>query len=64
MDFDDSIDSSTSKKVHLIPIPREIKSYVGSAIRDFDMIKEGDKVLVALSGGKDSLSLLHILRYF
>ncbi len=28
------------------------------------MIKEGDSVLVALSGGKDSLSLVHVLRYF
>ena len=34
---------------------------VGQAIRDFDMIREGDRVLVAVSGGKDSLSLLHIL---
>jgi tRNA 2-thiocytidine biosynthesis protein TtcA len=28
------------------------------------MIKEGDRILVALSGGKDSLSLVHILKYF
>jgi len=52
------------KKVALLPVPREIKSQVGQAIRDFDMIKDGDRVFVALSGGKDSLSLVHILRYF
>jgi len=33
-------------------------------MRDFDMIKNGDRVLIALSGGKDSLALVHILRHF
>ena len=48
----------------LIEIPKEIKTSVGAAIRDFEMIKDGDKVLIALSGGKDSLCLIHILKYF
>ena len=40
---------------------RAIKHRVGKAIREFDLIGEGDRILVALSGGKDSWTLLHIL---
>jgi tRNA 2-thiocytidine biosynthesis protein TtcA len=35
---------------------------VGKAIWDYQMLKEGDKVLMAVSGGKDSLSLLRIMK--
>jgi len=41
-------------------IPKLLLKPVGRAIGDFSMIKTGDRVLLAISGGKDSLSLFHI----
>lgn len=41
--------------------PKSLLSAAGRAIGDFDMIRNGDRVLLGLSGGKDSLSLLHVL---
>lgn len=41
--------------------PKSLLRPIGRAISDFDMIREGDRILVGLSGGKDSLSLLHVL---
>src|SRR5215831_6724561 len=38
------------------------REQVRRAIADFDMIEPGDRVLVAVSGGKDSLGLWHLLR--
>ena len=34
------------------------------AVETFEMIKPGDKVLVCLSGGKDSLTLLHTMKQY
>mmetsp|Transcript_1730 Transcript_1730/g.2173 ORF Transcript_1730/g.2173 Transcript_1730/m.2173 type:complete len:340 (-) Transcript_1730:506-1525(-) len=59
-------DTEKVPKEELLPViepPKDILKYVGEAIKDFKMINEGDGVLVALSGGKDSLSLINILRY-
>jgi len=43
--------------------PKSLLRQVGRAIADFDMIRAGDRILLGVSGGKDSLSLLHILRH-
>lgn len=40
---------------------RRMRHQMGKAVADFDMIREGDRVAVAVSGGKDSYTLLLLL---
>lgn len=48
------------------PPPKPTKALlraVGRAIAEHDMIRDGDRILLGVSGGKDSLSLLAVLRH-
>ena len=43
--------------------PKSLLRQVGRAIADYRMIRDGDRILLGVSGGKDSLSLLQVLRH-
>lgn len=50
-----------SEKYEFNKLQKRLRSGVGRAIADFNMIEEGDRVMVCLSGGKDSYTMLSIL---
>ncbi len=50
-----------SRELEFNKLQKRIRRNVGRAIEDFRMIDEGDRVMVCLSGGKDSYTMLDIL---
>ncbi len=51
--------SSPTKKIE--KIEKKLLHYVGKAIADYNLIQKNDKILVCVSGGKDSLTMLILL---
>jgi len=54
-------DPKQKSRVQFNKLQKRLRHSVGDAIADYNMIENGDKVMVCVSGGKDSFTLLDVL---
>lgn len=52
---------SSLPKLEFNKLQKRLRRHTGQAIEDYKMIEEGDRIMVCLSGGKDSYTMLDIL---
>ena len=57
-----TISLTGTEKTEFNKLQKRLRRHAGKAIEEFNMIEDGDKVMVCLSGGVDSYTMLHILQ--
>lgn len=53
--------SDRKQRLEFNKLQKRLRRHIGQAIADYNMIEAGDKVMVCLSGGKDSYTMLDVL---